>query len=307
MIPVLAATLPVFALILAGWASGRAGVLPAASWTALNAFVVRLALPALLFQFVAEADWRSLWHPGFVLAMSAAIGIVFAGTLLLLGRGRDVAERTIEALAASYANTAFMGIPIAQALYGPTGLAAAVIASLLTIAALFACAILVVEVDRHRGRGPGGAARGVLGSVLRNPLVAAPALGAIWAATGASLPDPVHRVLGLLGATAAPVALVTIGLFLAAAPSGSGHRRPVPLLALKMVGQPLLTWAGCAAMAVPRAWAAPAVLIAALPTGTGPFMLATLYARDAGLVARLILTGTLLSAVTVPLVAWLMR
>jgi predicted permease len=42
-----------------------------------------------------------------------------------------------------------------------------------------------------------------------------------------------------------------------------------------------------------------AVLMAALPTGTGPFMLAELHHRDGHLTATVILVSTLLSIVTV--------
>jgi predicted permease len=57
---------------------------------------------------------------------------------------------------------------------------------------------------------------------------------------------------------------------------------------------------------MPPLWAEVALLISALPIGTGPFMLAKLYDREAAVTSRAILISTLLSVVTVSaLVAWL--
>jgi len=306
MLTALGIVFPVFALILIGWIAGRRAILPGDAVGALNGFVVRLALPFLLFRFVAQADWSALWHPGFVVAMAGGIAVVFAATMIAAPRDRGMAERSIEALAASYANTAFMGIPIGQALFGPAGVAAAVIASLLTVCLLFAFAILLVEIDIHRGRGPAHAARGVLLSLVRNPIVIAPALGGIWALTEIALPGPVDRLAELLGAAASPVALVTIGLFLAGAPKAAASARVAPLVAIKLVVQPVVTLALAWLLGVPPLWAAMATLIAALPTGTGPFMLARLYDREAAVIARVILVTTILSAVTIPLLAVLL-
>jgi malonate transporter len=40
------------------------------------------------------------------------------------------------------------------------------------------------------------------------------------------------------------------------------------------------------------------VLLAALPTGTGPFMLAEFYQREANMTSRVILASTVVSVVT---------
>ena len=49
-----------------------------------------------------------------------------------------------------------------------------------------------------------------------------------------------------------------------------------------------------------------ALLLSALPIGTGPFMLAKLYGREASVTSRAILVSTVLSLVTVSaLLAWI--
>jgi malonate transporter len=106
---------------------------------------------------------------------------------------------------------------------------------------------------------------------------------------------------------------VTIGLFLAqdrSTSAGDGRRRArviLAIVALKLLVQPLVT--GVLVFAVfdlPRPWSTAALLLSALPIGTGPFMLAKLYDREAAVISRAILLSTVLSLVTTSLlVAWI--
>ncbi|OZB46241.1 MAG: transporter, partial [Polynucleobacter sp. 39-45-136] len=68
MIYVFNVLLPVFALILLGYLSGKSGKLGANASIELNRFVIWLALPAQLFNFAANSGWETLWQPGFIAA-----------------------------------------------------------------------------------------------------------------------------------------------------------------------------------------------------------------------------------------------
>lgn len=119
MFSVLAIVLPIFALVFAGWLARRTGALGPHSTSELNRFVVYLALPALLFDVVANAHWRELWHPGFVLSFGGGTAAVFVATVLLRRcSGHALADASIDGLNASYANTGFIGFPLAAAVLG---------------------------------------------------------------------------------------------------------------------------------------------------------------------------------------------
>jgi len=167
----------------------------------------------------------------------------------------------------------------------------------------------MIEVDRH-GRGDFGHALGKVSlTLLRNPLLVAPVLGMIFAATGLPLPLPVDRFAVLLGNAASPCALVAIGLFLAQQSGGHDNRAVLRLVLIKLLLHPAIT----AVLAywifpMPRLWAQVAVVLSALPIGTGPFMLAKLYDREAALTSRAILISTLCSVVSVSLlIVWLAK
>jgi len=311
MLSTLLVVLPIFALIFAGWLARRVGVLGAAATTELNRFVVFLALPALLFDVTAHAHWSTIWKPGFIGAFGLSSLAIFALAVLIRGgAGRPLADAAVDGLNAGYANTGFMGFPLALVAFGPEALAPTTVAAILTVCGVFAVAIVLIETGLRReaaasGRG-GGARRPVWWTVgrslVRNPLLVAPALGALVPSAGLTVPDAVATFLKLLGGAAAPCALVALGLFLAQPrQTGGGQGRTAALLVgLKLVLHPLLAYGlGRYLFDLPPLLLHTAVLMAALPTGTGPFMLAEFYRREADLTATVVLVSTVLAVVTV--------
>jgi predicted permease len=156
-----------------------------------------------------------------------------------------------------------------------------------------------VETGLHAGQGFSRTLGKVSGALLRNPLVVAPLLGGLWAASGLILPVPLATLLKLLGAAAAPCALVSLGLFLAQPQPGGKVVGVWPLVALKLIVQPLITgYLAFQVFELPTLWAYSALLLSALPTGTGPYMLAEFYGREASRVSRVVLYSTLGSLIT---------
>ena len=303
ILSILTIVLPIFALILAGWLARRFGVLGPQATTELNRFVVYLALPALIFDVIAHVSWAEIWLPGFIAAFGLSCLLLFALTLWLRWRrGRHLADATLDALNTSYANTGFMGFPLVLVCFGHEGLAPTLIASIVVVCLLFAIAIVLIEISLQPQASRGKLALKVGGSLARNPLLVAPIAGALFPLSGLHPPAGLDTFLKLLGSAASPCALIALGLFLAAErkPGASTQSGTALLVGLKMLLQPLLAWLLAAyVFRLDDTLTHLAVLLAALPTGTGPFMLAELYRREAQVTARVILASTVVSLVTV--------
>jgi malonate transporter and related proteins len=310
MFSTVAIVLPIFALILAGYLSRKLKILGPNAATELNRFVIYLALPALLFDIMARVSWTQLDQPGFIAAFGLGAGIVFVLTVVWRARNlRHVADASIDGIATAYANTGYIGFPLCLLVFGRSSLAAVTIASIITVCVLFAVAIVVIEISLQTERHSARLVRKVGGSLLRNPLLIAPVLGALYSAAGLHLAGSVETFFTLLGGAASPCALVGLGLFLAqkrTAAAGHGSM-PVWLALTKLVVQPALTWFfAYRVFSVPTPLAQIAVLVAALPTGTGPFMLAEFYQREGALTSKTILFSTLGSLLTLPaLLLWM--
>jgi malonate transporter and related proteins len=306
---VLNAALPIFALIFVGYLCGRFGVFSPQATDSLNRFAIYLALPALMFLAMSKITPDQVSQVGFALAFAGGIAITFAlGFGLSRWRGRRVANASIEGLDAGYSNVGFMGIPLCLLVFGQTSLPAAVIATLFTACVLFLFSIVLIEFDLHRGASHWRTVRKVLLSLLRNPLLLAPVAGLAIGLTGLSLPSSIERFVSLLGGAASPCALVCIGLFLAQERVVSHDASSIGVLVgLKLLIQPAAT----ALLAfyvfdVPSLWSHAAVLLSALPIGSGPFTIAKLYGLEAGVTSGAILISHLFSVATVSiLVAWL--
>ena len=312
MFSTLTVVLPIFALIFAGWVVRRIDALGSQATTELNRFVVYLALPTLLFDIVAHARWSELWQPGFIAVFGSSCLVVFALTLWVRLRGtRHLADATIDGLNAGYANTGFIGFPLALVALGKEALAPTLVASIITVCVLFAAAIILIEIGLQTEQRGAQLVWKVARSLLRNPLLVAPVLGALVPLAGLSVPASVETFLKLLGGAASPCALVALGLFLAqkrSGPSESLVGSTALLVVCKLLLQPALAWVlATFVFRLPPLLSHTAVLLAALPTGTGPFMLAEFYRREADVTSNVILVSTILSLLTVSCYLYLIQ
>ncbi|HEX3380992.1 MAG TPA: AEC family transporter [Paraburkholderia sp.] len=314
MLATLEILLPVFGLIFAGFACRRRGVLGPNSASELNRFVVWLALPALLFDTMAHATWHQLYQPAFVATFSIACVSVFALILALrLVSGRHLADASVDAIAASYPNTGYIGFPLGVIAFGQASLTPTTIATILVACVLFAVAIVLIEIGLQTERTPHKLGLKVLRSLARNPLIVSPLAGVAVASLHVTLPASAETFLKLLAGAASPCALVSLGLFLAekrpveAGDGASAGGISLLLTGVKLVVQPALTWwLAARVFGLAPTLVEMAVVLAALPTGTGPFMLAEFYEREAHITSRTILLSTVGSMVSLSLLLMVM-
>jgi len=309
MLAIFNVVFPVFALIFLGFICRKRAILSVNAASELNRFVIYLGLPALLFDSIARLTPADFSNLRFIAVFGIGIVAVFLLTTWIRWRQGAVAgDIIIDSLSASYANVGFLGIPLCLLSFGHAGMPPAVIAMIMTACLLFALAIVLLEIclhaDKHIGRSLYNTGR----SLIRNPILIAPILGALVAASGYTLPGGVQQLFKLLGAAASPCALVSLGLFLAQPIARQDSQGSVTMLVgFKLLLHPAITailayWI----LPLPKLWADIALLLAATPIGTGPFMLAELYQREAALMSRAILISTTLSLVTISLIlAWI--
>jgi malonate transporter len=314
MQPILAVTVPFFALVLCGWLAARAQVLPTAAIPGLNAFVLYFALPCMLFRFGAGLPVAQLLDPWvlgiYVVVALAIVGATIALTLSDAVRHKDAA---FGALVAAFPNTGFMGVPLLTALLGPAA-AGPVIATIL--ADLFVTSSLCIAIAQgHEAAGHGArrAAVSALRGALSNPLPWAIAAGALASATGLVLPGPVDEVVRMLGNAASPVALFTIGAVLWRAGQHAHTATPVgrflPVALVKLFAHPALVFVlgwGLQRAGAPISDFALMVLTlaAALPSASNVSLLAERYGADNGRVARIIMSSTVIAFVSFTALAW---
>jgi predicted permease len=218
-------------------------------------------------------------------------------------RNQDLAAASFSGLSASYSNTGYMGIPLCVLALGQDGLAPAIIATFIVFV-MFALATVLIEIGLLSHKKSHEIIWSVLKSLCTNPLLIAPVAGLLWSSTDLALYEPLAQVIGFLAAAATPCALVSIGLFLMQKES-AGPRQAWGISFAKLIIQPLIAWVIAGPILdLPALWVSAVVILAALPTGTGPFMLAQYYNADGRMISRIVLLTTMGSLLTLSLFLW---
>jgi predicted permease len=263
-----------------------------------------LALPAQLFNFAANSGWQTLWQPGFITAFFLSCLIVFLLVLLVSWVcHRDLAAASFDSLSASYSNTGYMGIPLCALALGQDGLAPAIISTFIVFV-MFALATVLIEIGILSHKKPHEIGLSVIKSLCTNPLLIAPVAGLLWASSDLTLYDPIAQVIAFLAAASTPCALVAIGLFLMQK-STAAPARAWGISLAKLILQPLIAWVIAGPiLELPALWVSAIVILSALPTGTGPFMLAQYYKADGSVISRVVLITTVSSLLTLSLFLW---
>jgi malonate transporter len=310
MADLLGRILPVFAVIAVGAVAGRFERFGERTATVLNDLVYWIALPALIFTSVAEAD-LSAGIPGSALLASVGVLLVAYALGWLAARlaRRPAREANAVGLVAGWGNVGYLGIPLTVAVLGPaTAFAASLTSTLHT--ALAITVFLVAATLGGRGGGEESAvALPVLLAqrVLGNPVVIGIAAGAVVALLGATLPRPLATTIELLGDLAAPGGLFALGILLRGAVSALRESRAqwVPMGAavlVKLVVMPLLALGAVAWLGVPAPWAAVLVVMCALPDAATVFVLTAQYGTWYRESTAVVVVTTVLSLLTLPLV-----
>jgi predicted permease len=293
--------LPVFGIVLCGYGAGRLKLLGPASSEALNGFVYWVALPALFLQGLSKAplglifDWPliSAFLGGivvvFVLAYVVA-RVLFPGTL---------GAHALHALAASFPNSGYMGIPLFLLAFGEAGTLPVIIANVAQSITVFFVTLFLVELDG--GSGPlGRRLVQITTNLLLNPFLIGSALGLGLNASGIGLSGPFETLVKTLAAAASPCALFALGLFMVGKPITRGLPEVSWLALAKLIIHPLVAWLiAVYVFALPDYTVRALVLVAAMPTGALVFVVAQRYNVFVQRGSAAVLVSTILSILTI--------
>ena len=302
--------LPVFGLIVLGFAFARLKLVDAATARGLTQFVFMLAIPALLFRTVALMKPQEATPIGLWIAFFGGLAITWILTTLISQKFDSLSASggAAAAMAAGFGNVALLGTPLALAHYGedaavPLGLILSVHAPILWFAAT-----LQRELARHSTTiSYQRLGRELFWSLAGNAIVLALAAAAIWRLTGLGLHPVADRMLSMLSDASIPAALFALGLSLATYSLRGQWSGMAVLIVMKMVLMPILVFLALHYLvSVPPLWAKVAVLLAAMPTGANAFLFAHRNEESVAAVSGAVALGTGLAAITVSMLLYWM-
>ena len=275
----------------------RSGRLPDNAHAALNGFIIHVSLPALTLLYVhhLRADSTLLFPIAMAWVMFGA-GFLF---FRLIGRLTGLPAVTVGALTltGSLANTSFIGLPMIETFYGTQGLALGILIDQMgTYLVLSTVGIFVAAMYGQRGHMTAKA-------IVRKVLTFAPFLALVLAVLliPVTYPKWLETLLGRLGATLVPLALVSVG-YQVQWSAIRGKATELGLgLAFKLVIAPMLIMLLFAALFGARGEVIQITIFeAAMAPQIGAAIVAVEHDLDPPLVTLMVGIGIPLSFVTLP-------
>lgn len=249
MLDVLAVTGPIYLVIAAGYLATRLGLFERAEMRVFGKYVLHVALPALLFNALAQRSLGEVLNPVFIAAfagaslLAMAIGVFWA---LRVARKR-LSAAAIVGMGMSCPNSGFIGFPLVAQLFGAStagvGLALAIVVEnflLLPLALAVADADLGGTASSSRGDRLRAALRQSARGIARNPIIYGIALGFLFSLLEWRLAEPLARAVTLFASSCAAISLFVIGGSLVGI-GAKGMARDVTVVAAgKLLLHPLL-------------------------------------------------------------------
>lgn len=285
----------IFVVVALGWVVGKLRWLGPQTDTSDPARTLANAayyifVPALLFRTTARLDLlRMPWGTvvAFFVPVLVLLIVVYAWQRVANRAGAlPTAAPSVRAISATFGNSVQVGIPMAAALFGETGLAIHVAIVSLHAMTLLTVLTALVELDLAREKRELGHSNAhllaTLGRTMRNtiinPVVLPVLAGLVWNLLAPPLPTIADEILATLGQAVVPLCLVLIGMSLAYYGLEGAARGAIVLTVLKLLVLPVLVlgvarW-GFGLTGMPLAVV---VMMAALPVGSNALIFSQRY------------------------------
>jgi malate permease and related proteins len=283
----LSPVIPVFILIAAGFFFARGKKI---NLSAVTEIIVYLGTPSLVFSSLAS---KPLFAADLVV-LAGGILLIFAGVALLIRLYFAIAGFSSPgfALPTLFMNAGNMGIPLALFAFGPEGMQRATLLFVMITFLQYSIGIYILT------------GRGNWMEIFRLPLIYAALAGLLFNLGQVKIPELLLQPVIMLGQATIPIMLISLGYRLYQVESLQwGHAFGGALL--RIVGG--FAAANCAVALIGADGVNRQVLLlyGSLPSAVVNFILTEKYRQDPALAASIVVLGTLMSVLAIPIVFWL--
>ena len=284
-----------------GYLAHRLGYLGGETDQKLSKIILNITMPCLIVASVATGDEL----PGAAEILSVLkVAAVFYGMELLVSAvvsrllGGTDKQKGVWRYTMVFPNMAFIGYPVAVALFGPEALFYAVILALpFNLLAYSLGPLMLAGRAKFRWQ------------QLTSPCIIASVIALVVALGHIRLPAIVGECAGFVGNLTTPLSLLVVGSLLAGLTVGKVFASPRlwALTAVRLLVLPALLWLLLGWMNVePPMVAGIAVILMAMPTAVNGSMLSMEYGGDTECMAQITFLTTLVSIITIPVVSALL-
>lgn len=288
-----------------GFLMVRTKLVPSSGISNFAKLLMYVCQPALIIYSFMQAEFSVslLWGMLFVFVFSLAlmtVVIIICRFIVLRHKVSDVKYR-IYTLAICFSNCAFMGVPILEALLPDYPQAVA-------FSAMFSLAMNILGWTLGSAVITNDMKYMSVKKIVLNPAVLALIVAVPLFVTGWKLPAELDNMITLLGRMTTPLCMLIMGMRLATMPFGAVFARPMQYLivVLKQIVFPFIALLILMPLPVDQNLKISVYIMTACPVASVVLNFAEMLGEGQEQAASLVLLGTSLSAVTIPLMVLLL-
>lgn len=306
------AVTPIMLLMVLGFFLKKIGLMSISLSKQINKIVYRVFLPVMLFLNIYKIESFAAIDFGYVAYTIIAVFVIFAVSIPLVCLvSRKNSYRGVLLQATFRSNYAFIGIPLAQSLFGDEGVVVATLLSAIIVP--FYNVLATVSLSIFKGDGEKISVKKILLNIINNPLIQSIFAGLLALLVREILVfnsvdfrisniDAVYKPLTQLSSLATPLALISLGAQFEFSAVGELKKEIIfgtimrsAIVPLLCIGLPLVF----APTAFSGAHYAAFVAAFATPVAVSTVPMAQEMDGDVQLAGQLVVWSTLFSALTV--------
>ncbi|RLA97631.1 MAG: hypothetical protein DRG83_15560 [Deltaproteobacteria bacterium] len=297
---IISTIVPIFAVIIFGNILRSRGFFPKEFRRPANDLVYYVALPVLIFEEIAQSNFKV--SISFI-AVASIVGALFIGFLGICTVTKFVLypNNTKATLIQSsiHGNLGYVAFAVAYYFLEENGFAKTVIIGSILILAQNLLSVSTLEYFMGSSRGLKKTDwLGVFKKVLVNPIILATLFGIILGFFQLSIPVFIDRTLKIIGGVALPMALFLIGASISVTDIKKHVIGALTANLFKLIILPLTGYCFIRMFQVPTGYWLPCLILLAAPSGTVTYIMAVELEGDPELAVTNISVSTLVSGLT---------
>ncbi|CAB1209868.1 AEC family transporter [Acinetobacter bouvetii] len=204
---------PIFFLLALGYLSVKLQLLSKEQVNAVGAFVIKIALPALFFQSLAAKDLHEIWYPEYFAIYTGVTFLLYILAFVIITQyfKNTHSQASVLSLGAAMSNTGLIGTAVLSLLMGQKAMVYTSLVVIIESVLLIPVVLILAEMGTQQKANLFAIIKNTLLMLLKNPLFMGVMLGIACAIFQIHIPKQLDQVLSLLGQTASPLALFSIG------------------------------------------------------------------------------------------------
>jgi len=300
VIVILQTQLMMFIIIAIGYVLTKKGKLSAKTRADITDLVLYVVLPCNIFgSFHKGISPEILRQCGIVLIISTGMQVIY----LLLNKFMYIRFSPERRVVAQYAtivnNSGFMGLPVIDAVFGETGLlyGSIVLIPLRVFMWTSGLSLFTSAGLRYKAK-----------ALATHPCIWAVILGFVYILVPFELPEFLTYTINVIGNSTTALSMLIVGSILSGVdPRGMLDKDCFYYSFFRLIAIPAFFFGVLVLLRVDPLVTGVSVLSSAMPAATLSVMLSEKYGQDAAFASKMLFVSTVLSLVTLPVIAWALK